>query len=196
MSKYWHTDKRKNIKNKRQRRKERKTALPTTKKKILIRKTTITTKHTNKNTHTQKRGGKEITTTHKIKNKISAPIHKNVEDVMIVLSLGHASKSNKERDTIYMATRRMAGLDEKQTEWGAEVEVEVEGKVGGTEYWQCRLGLQWKRVSMLRRRRLTGARVARHLVPPTSEKQTKRERAKKKQEAHKIKPPFKREEEQ
>ena len=115
---------------------------------------------------------------------------------MIVLSLGHTSKSNKERDTIYMATRRMAGLDEKQTEWGVEVEVEVEGRVGGTEYWQCRLGLQWKRVSMLRRRRLTGARVARHLVPPTSEKQTKRERAKKKQEAHKIKPPFKREEEQ
>ena len=90
----------------------------------------------------------------------------------------------------------MAGLDEKQTEWGAEVEVEVEGRVGGTEYWQSRLGLQWKRVSMLRRCRLTGARVARHLVPPTSEKQTKRERAKKKQEAHKIKPPFKREEEQ
>lgn len=72
----------------------------------------------------------------------------------------------------------MAGPDEKQTErgWGGR----SEQKEGGTDYWQCRLGLERNSASMLGRRRLSGARVARHLVAPTSEKQTRRESAKNK----------------
>lgn len=41
-----------------------------------------------------------------------------------------------------MATPHMAGLNEKQTEQGGGG-AEVEQKEGGTDYWQCRLGLGW-----------------------------------------------------